>query len=242
MRPCGHERRSDPADAAYLHNVKGVLLLVLLVAVVALAGAANAADPVLTGDVGAGDSFTITLKDESGAAVTHLAVSTYTLVVHDHSTFHNFRLGGPGVDVATPIESKADSTFSVSLVDGTYIFNCDAHPTQMKGKFTVGTATDTTPVPPPPAPPAPTKLAAAIGPGASISLKPTAGLAAGKFSITVKDRSATDGFRLSGPGLTKATGAKFMGTVIWSVKLKAGRYTFGSALRPKLRRAFTVSG
>jgi hypothetical protein len=217
----------------------GVFLLTLL-AVVALAGTANAADPVLTGDVGAGDGFSITLKDESGAAVTHLAAGTYTLVMHDRSTFHNFRLSGPGVDVATPIESKGDSTFTVSLVDGTYFFICDAHPAQMKGQFTVGTVTTTTTTTTTQTPP-PTKLAAAIGPGASISLKPAVGLAAGKFAIRVSDHSATDGFRLSGPGVTKTTSAKFKGTVTWSVTLKAGRYTFGSALRPKLRRAFTVS-
>jgi hypothetical protein len=219
----------------------GVFLVSLLAAAL-LAGAANAADPVLTGDVGAGDSFAITLKDSSGSPVTHLAVGTYTLVAHDRSDFHNFRLSGPGVDVATPIEGKGDSTFTVSLVDGTYFFICDAHPAQMKGKFTVGTATDTTPTPPAPAPAPRTKLTGAIGPGASISLRPAAGLAAGKFAITVNDRSATDGFRLSGPGVTKATGAKFRGTVTWNVALQAGRYTFGSALRAKLRRAFTVSG
>jgi plastocyanin len=211
----------------------------IFVVLFALAGSANAADPVLTGDVGAGDGFSITLQDDSGAAVTHLAVGTYTLVVHDRSDFHNFRLSGPGVDVATPVDGKGDSSFTVSLVDGTYFFQCDAHSAQMRGKFTVGTATE--PPAPPPAPAAATKLAAAIGPGATVSLRPTAGLSAGKFAITVNDRSATDGFRLSGPGLTKATGAKFRGTVTWSVMLKAGRYTFGSALRPKLRRSFTVS-
>jgi hypothetical protein len=220
------------------------VFFVSLLAVVAFAGAANAADPVLTGDVGAGDGFSITLKDEAGSAVTHLAAGTYTLVVHDRSTFHNFRLFGPGVDVASPVESKGDSTFTVTLVDGTYDFLCDAHPSQMKGKFTVGTVTTTTTptTTPTPAPAPPTKVAATIGPGASISLKPASGLAAGKFAITVNDRSATDGFRLAGPGITKATGAKFRGTVTWTVKLQAGRYTFGSALRPKLRRAFTVSG
>jgi plastocyanin len=215
------------------------VFLVSLLAAASLAVAANAADPVLTGDVGAGDGFSITLKDSAGAPVTHLAAGTYTLVAHDRSDFHNFRLSGPGVDVATPIEGKGDSTFTVSLADGTYFFQCDAHGAQMRGKFTVGTATDTTPAP---APAPPTRLAGGIGPGSSISLKPAAGLAAGTFAITVSDRSATDGFRLSGVGLTKATGAKFKGTVTWSVTLKAGNYTFGSALRPKLRRAFTVSG
>jgi hypothetical protein len=58
--------------------------------------------------------------------------------------------------------------------------------------------------------------------------------------ITVKDASATDGFRLSGPGVTKSTGVKFRGTVRWSLTLKAGRYTFGSVRTPKHRTAFTV--
>jgi hypothetical protein len=32
-----------------------------------------------------------------------------------------------------------------------------------------------------------------------------------------------------------------MGTVTWRVNLQAGKYVFGSASRPTLRRAFTVS-
>ena len=212
----------------------GVLLLAV-VTVALLAGGAHAADPVLTGNVGANDAFTITLNDPSGSPIGHVDAGTYTLVVHDQSDFHNFHLSGPGVDAMTPVEGKGDFTFTVALTEGTYFFNCDPHSAQMKGKFTAGTVTT-----PPPAP-APTKLAAAIGPGASMSLKPSSGLAAGAFAITVKDRSATDGFRLSGPGVTKATGAKFKGTVTWKVTLQTGRYTFGSALRPKLRRAFTVS-
>jgi hypothetical protein len=216
----------------------GVLCISML-AVLALAGGAAAADPVLTGDVGANDSFTITLADPSGSPVTHLDKGTYSLVVHDRSDFHNFHLSGPGVDVMTAIEAKGDFTFTVALTDGTYFFTCDPHSAQMKGRFTVGAVTE----PPPPTPPAPapaTKLAAAIGPGASISLRPTSGLAAGRFAITVSDRSATDGFRLAGPGVTKATAARFKGTVTWRVALKPGKYTFGSALRPKLRRSFTV--
>ena len=84
-------------------------------------------------------------------------------------------------------------------------------------------------------------LAASIGPGAKISLKPSSGLSAGKFRIKVSDRSATDGFRLAGPGVTKSTSAKFKGSVTWAVTLKAGKYTFGSLRHPKLRRTFTVS-
>ena len=215
-------------------------LAIVLALLFAFAGAAHAADPVLTADVGAGDSFAISLKDASGAAVTHLPAGSYTLLVHDRSDLHNFRLSGPGVDVATPVDGKGDSTFTVTLADGTYFFQCDAHAAQMKGQFTVGAATGTPP-PPAPSPAAPAKLTASIGPGAAVSLRPAGGLAAGAFAITVRDRSASDGFRLSGPGVAKATGRKFTGTVTWRVRLAAGRYVYGSVLRPKLRRAFTVS-
>jgi hypothetical protein len=225
----------------------GVTFAVLVGACALLAGSAAATrfdGPVLTGDVGAGDGFTITLKDAADGTVTHLDPGTYTLVVHDRSSFHNFRLSGPGVDVASDIEGVGDKTFTVTLTDGTYIFQCDPHAAQMRGKLTVGTVattpTPTTPTPATPAPVAPTKLAAAIGPGAKIALGPAAGLASGSFAITVSDRSTTDGFRLAGPGVTKATGIRFKGTVTWRVSLQPGRYTFGSVRRAALRRVFTV--
>ena len=41
--------------------------------------------------------------------------------------------------------------------------------------------------------------------------------------------------------MSKATGKAFKGTVTWTVNLKAGRYTFGSALKPKARKTVTVS-
>jgi plastocyanin len=216
----------------------GVSLAVLVAALALLAGAAGASradNPVLTGDVGIGDSFAIQLKDASGQPVSHLDPGTYTLLIHDHSSFHNFRLSGPAVSVATDIEGTGDTTFTITLTDGTYFFQCDAHAAQMKGHFTVGSVT----TPPPPVA-APTALAAAIGPGATISLRPSAGLSAGSFAITVHDRSATDGFRLAGPGVAKATGGAFKGTVTWRVNLKAGRYTFGSVRRAALRRTVTV--
>ena len=75
----------------------------------------------LTGSVGANDAFQIGLVDGSGAAGTHVDPGTYTLVVHDLSTLHNFHLFGPGgVDVATAVDTTGDSTFTVTLVDGIY--------------------------------------------------------------------------------------------------------------------------
>jgi plastocyanin len=203
------------------------------------AGATRADNPVLTGDVGAGDGYTITLMDASGAAVTHLDRGTYTLVVHDHSAFHNFHFSGPGVDVMSDVDAVGDKTFTVALTDGTYFFQCDPHSSQMHGKFTVG-AVATTPTPTTPVPVAPTKLAAAIGAGSKFSLGPATRLTAGSFAITVSDRTATDGFRLSGPGVAKATGIAFKGNVTWRLRLKAGRYTFGSVRRATLRSVVTV--
>lgn len=206
------------------------------------AGAAHADNPVLTGDVGQDDGFTLTLKDSTGALVKHLDPGTYTLVVHDHSSFHNFDFSGPGAAVSTDVEFVGDKTFTVTLVDGTYFFQCDPHSAQMHGSFTVGAVTAPPATTPPPTPaPAATALAASIGPGAASSLRPSSGLAAGRYAISVNDRSATDGFRLSGPGVTKATAATFRGKVVWKVTLAAGRYSYGSALHAKNRHVFTVT-
>ncbi len=210
----------------------------LAVALVGAAGTARADNPILTGDVGVDDSFTITLVDTAGNKVTHLAAGTYTLTVHDHSDFHNFHLSGPGVDASTSVDFIGDQSFTVTLVDGTYFFTCDPHSSQMKGSFTVGAVT----TPLPTTPPALVSLTASIGPGATFTLAPVGGLSPGKVVITVRDRSASDGFRLFGPGVAKATSAGFRGTVKWTVTLKAGRYVYGSVRSAKLRRSFLVTG
>ncbi len=220
------------------------LAAVLLVSALGPADGARADTPVLTGNVGENDAFTISLADPTGAPVRNLDPGTYTLLVHDGSDVHNFHLTGPGVDVSTPVEQSGDFTFTVTLSAGTYAFRCDPHQTIMKGSFTVGAAA--TPAPPPAPAAAPTKLLATVGPGAKISLRATDGtalssLAAGSFSIVVSDRSATDDFRLVGPGLSKATGVSFKGTVTWKVKLKAGRYMFRSDKHAALHGAFALS-
>src|ERR1700674_1267928 len=116
-----------------------VLIAFALVALLSAAGFARADNGTLVGDVGQGDAFVISLTDSTGAKVTHLNAGTYTLVVHDHSAFHNFDLSGPGVSVATDVDGVGDKTFTVTFVDGTYFFQCDPHSNQMHGQFTVGT-------------------------------------------------------------------------------------------------------
>jgi hypothetical protein len=231
---------SNPISKTRRMEGVAVKLLVVsaLVALLSAAGSARADNGTLIGDVGQGDAFVISLTDSTGAKVTHLNTGTYTLLVHDHSSFHNFDLSGPGVSAATDIAGVGDQTFTVTFTDGTYFFQCDPHSNQMHGQFTVGSVTTPPPTTTPTPPPA---LAASIGPGAKISLKPSSGLSAGKFRIKVSDRSASDGFRLAGPGVSRSTSAKFKGSVTWAVKLKAGKYTFGSLRNPKLRRTFTIS-
>ena len=105
-----------------------------LVALLAVVTAAVAAVPVfaqttkLTGTVGPG--FTISMKKPTKAG-------KYTLVVSDKSSIHNFRLKGPGVNVATSVPATGSKTFKVTLRKGKYTFLCDPHPTTMKGSFTI---------------------------------------------------------------------------------------------------------
>ena len=194
-----------------------------LLALLAVAG-------TLTGTVGTNDAFLLTLTDPSGSPIAHVDAGTYTLVVHDNSQLHNFHLFGPGgVDAAPTVEGTGDSTFTVSLVDGVYTFQCDPRSfSGMRGRFAVGTATLAQP---------PRRVAASIV-GSTVRLGK---LAAGKAVITVTDRSKTDGFLLQGPGVSRKTGTTFVGTVSWTVTLQPGTYVYGSAIHPANRRRISLN-
>ena len=97
--------------------------------------------------VGPGYSIGLT---QNGVKVTHLDPGTYTINVDDKADIHNFDLFGPGVKESTGIDTTGTTTWTVTFTDGTYNYNCDAHPASMNGKFTVGTVTTTTTAPPPP--------------------------------------------------------------------------------------------
>lgn len=96
----------------------------------------GAAGSVLTGTVGEGDAFTITLKDGTGAPVTTLKAGSYEVKVKDASAIHNFHLTGTGVQETTTVPEVTDVTWNITLVAGTYTFKCDPH-AQMTGSFTV---------------------------------------------------------------------------------------------------------
>jgi hypothetical protein len=206
-------------------------LLAASVAALVLVGLAGAAGPELHGSVGPG--YVISLTDASGNAVNHLDPGAFSLTVDDKSTDHNFHLSGPGVDVSTTLDDVGQKTFQLNLVDGKYTFICDAHPTLMADSFTVGTPPpDPTPTPhPTPKPtPAATKLVLTVT-GSAVKLTTSAGkavktLKAGPAVITVRDRSARRGGKLSGAGVSRSTKAAYVGTVTWKVTLRAGTLVY----------------
>ncbi len=190
------------------------------------AAVAWAADGKLSGTVGPG--FTIKLLGPDGEPVQRLDAGTYELAVDDRSPEHNFHLTGPGVDVSTPVDEVGAQTFTVTLRDGRYTFVCDPHAVTMRGAFDVGAG----PVAPPPAP-APTKLNATVGPGATISLRTTAGarvrgLRAGAYVVTVRDRTKLHNFHLSGAGVNRKSGVAQVATLTWRLTLKRGTLVFYS--------------
>jgi plastocyanin len=113
-----------------------IVLLTLAGALAALAAALPAAAAVakLNGVVGPG--ATISLK-QGGKAVRSVKAGKYSLVVSDRSSFHNFRLKGPGVNVATTVPATGTKTFPVTLRKGTYTIVCDPHKSVMKRTLTV---------------------------------------------------------------------------------------------------------
>jgi plastocyanin len=196
----------------------------------------QAANPQLVATVGTNDALVITLRDASGNAVTNLNPGTYDIAVSDRSEEHNFHLSGPNVDQTTAVALKQEVTWTVTFTDGRYTFVCDAHPTTMRGSFTVGT------VPPPPTP---ARLTGTVGPRKTISLRDAAGklttMQAGPVVLIVNDRTRVDNFHLTGPSVNRKTGVAFRGRVTWRLTLNAGRYTYRSDKRKTLRGAFTVT-
>jgi plastocyanin len=203
-----------------------IALATLLAALALPSAVAQADNPKLVAVVGTNDGFVISLRDASGNLVTHLDAGTYDIAVSDRSEAHNFHLLGPGVNMSTPIDQKQETTWTVTFTDGRYLYVCDAHSTVMRGYFLAGN------VPP-------TALAGSVGPRKTISLKPKTALP-GPATITVSDRSKTDNFHLSGPGVNKKTGVRTRGSATWNVSLVPGAYTYRSDKHKKLRGTLTV--
>jgi plastocyanin len=129
----------------------GVLLVLSIAGLAAAVTVARSAstDGTLQATVGPGYAINLT---QNGVKVTHLDPGTYTINVNDQADIHNFDLFGPGVKESTGIDTIGTTTWTVTFTDGTYNYNCDAHPGSMNGKFTVGAVQTTTTTAPPPAP------------------------------------------------------------------------------------------
>lgn len=221
-----------------------VTVLAAAAAALLLPGAAVSRSAQNELDATVGPGFNITLTN-SGGRVTHLDAGSYTIKVSDQSPEHNFHLSGPGVDQATDVDATETRTWNVTLTDGTYNFKCDAHPTQMRGSFTVGAVTSP---PPPPPKKKVNRLSGTVGPGRTIALRSSSGkrvksVKAGSYRVSVRDASASDNFHLLGAGVNKRTGVEFKGSKTWAVRLKKGKtYRYRSDARPtRLKGAFRAT-
>jgi hypothetical protein len=207
----------------------------LLVPVYALAQTGD-----LQGVVGPGFNISLT---RGGVDVTNLPTAgAYRIAVDDRGDIHSFHLRGPGgVDMATSVEAVQTATWDLTFVDGTYTFFCDAHPVEMRGTFTVGAAPPPPPPPPsPPPPPALRRLTATVGPGRSIRVSART-TRAGRYLVTVNDRTARDNFHLTGPGVNRRTGVAFRGRARWTLTLRRGTYRFRSDATAGLRGTLRVT-
>ena len=204
-----------------------IALVTLLAALVLPSAVAQADNPKLAAVVGTNDAFVISFRDASGNAVTQLAPGTYDIAVSDRSESHNFHLKGLGVDMLTPTGEKQETSWTVTIGEGRYSYVCDVHSSQMRGYFLAGAI-------------APTALTGTVGPKKTISLRPKTALP-GPALITVSDRSKTDNFHLTGPGVNQKTGVKMRGKATWTVNLVPGRYAYKSDKTKKLRGSIVVN-
>jgi len=113
-----------------MHRSRSRTLLLALVALLAVPSAASAA--TLVGEVGPGS--TIVLRTQTGVRVqTVRAGSTWTIVVRDRSTAHNFRLAGPGFARQTSLAFTGTATWTVTFRAGTWRYVCVPHADHMSG-------------------------------------------------------------------------------------------------------------
>jgi hypothetical protein len=151
----------------------GVLLVLSIAGLAAAVSVARPAstDGTLQATVGPGYSINLT---QNGVKVSHLDPGTYTINVNDQADIHNFDLFGPGVKESTGVDTTGTATWTVTFTDGTYNYNCDAHPASMSGKFTVGTVQATTTTTTTPAPTAVKVKAKATVTGRTVAVTATA--------------------------------------------------------------------
>ena len=93
---------------------------------------------------------------------------------------------------------------------------------------------------------APTKLTGVVGPGYTITLKKRGvkvrTLKAGRYTITVSDKSVEHNFRLKGRGVNKKTTVAAVGNKTWTLTLKKGTYKYiCDPHKTQMKGSFTVT-
>lgn len=171
--------------------------------------------------------------------MTHLDPGEYAIVVEDKAIEHNFHISGAGVNLFTSVENVETANWTVVFANGQiYRFQCDPHATTMRGSFGVGN------VPQPPPPPTVRRLTASVSANA-ISVKTSSGaearvVAAGSYRISVRDTAKTQNFHFTGPGVNRKSAVAGTSRATWSVRLRAGKYTYRSDRTRRLSGSFTV--
>ena len=115
----------------------GIALAAALFAVASALSAPHAV-PTVNGTVGPG--YTIMLKS-NGKQVKSLKAGSYSFVVADKASIHNFVLekskGGTFEKELTTVPFQGTKTVKIKLTSGQWEFYCRPHESQMKGEFTV---------------------------------------------------------------------------------------------------------
>jgi hypothetical protein len=217
-----------------------LLVAPFMIAAVLPASAPSQPRETLIGVVG--PESIITLRHADGRAVTQLDPGEYLIQVSDRSVEHNFHLFGQGVNQSTAVETVGTASWTVTFQNGNvYTYQCDPHAAVgMRETFNVGTV-----APPPPPAAAPIRLNGKVGPRKTISLKTASGatvrtLRAATYRITARDVTRADNFHLIGPGVNRKTTVSGRMTRTWTMRLRAGKYTYRSDRTRRLRRTFTV--
>ena len=121
----------------------GAMTLVGLTAAAAVAslafGAHKAQHAKLVGTVGKNNAYKISLTAPNGKIAKTLKPGTYTLVIHDDSTLHNYELDGPHGKswTFTSVPFEGTKTVTLKLVAGAYKAYCAPHESVMFQHFTV---------------------------------------------------------------------------------------------------------
>jgi len=124
-----------------MNTKRGLLIVAALVGAVVFAASAfgrTSAHPKLIGIVGRNDAYKITLT-MNGKLVKTLRAGTYTVVIHDDSSIHNYELDGPHGKSwkFTAVPFVGTKSVTLKLVRAKYKAYCEPHESVMFQRFTI---------------------------------------------------------------------------------------------------------